>query len=161
MNTEFACLVLENRWTGLLSGTSSETQNQKTSLIFRRLFLQGKEFSLCAWKRNVIRSSEHTREASLTSADLHHSVQWQKSLASGSYTQNNLLAPSLGLKTTLLSHNFFAKFTLNVLCHLLYRMWKLFNSLWLIFLMPLLMTGSPLNTEYSRLASDPTNLTAE
>lgn len=67
--------------------------------------------SLCAWKRQVIRSSEHIREASLTSVDLHHSVQWERSLASGSYTQSNLLAPSVGLKTTLLSHNFMAGFT--------------------------------------------------
>lgn len=81
--------------------------DQKTTVIFKRLFYKDD----CAWKRQVITSSEHIREASLTSVDLHHSVQWDRSLASGSYTQSNLLAPSAGLKTTLLSHNFMAGFT--------------------------------------------------
>lgn len=118
---------------------------------FQKPVLQGMT-SLCAWKRQ--NSSGHQ-----SIPEQLHWLQQTYIMAEEScirsYTQNNLLAPSVGLKTTLLSQNFTAGFTLNALCQSLYRIWKLFHSLSLTFLMTLLMTGPPPNTECSRLASGP------
>lgn len=68
--------------------------------------------AICACKRQVLRSvsqPEHIRVASLTSAELRHSVEQETSLMLESYTQSNLLAPSVVcLQTTSLSYSFMA-----------------------------------------------------